>query len=292
MLGLLGAISNQATFLVTTATGSLDRYVLGLLERDQFNRANSANVGNNWNDTGGSISENRLVANGFPACDRHEVSMPTDWIMQCNMQAQQLTEFQAVYISENNFLTFETSDTNDWIRMRYKEGGNTVTTTDTSMAPIPDIDLFTVRLIRTSGSLAAEETDIYWSRIGQITDLTQSLAHGGNIDVSVEGSIDSLPQDAEIRVLSNPNTHMDEYILCGRVIQVTGLDSGFKARFIDATTTGSFSVQSSGTASLRVTSESLPLSRIEVFNGDDVLLSTFEVSGGIWGGDRYNFTTG
>ena len=291
-IGLLTSIYRPRS----AGTGSLSRYILGLLERDQFNRADNSSVGNNWDDSLGApfeILNNQLrAASGFPIINRHEISMPTDWIMQCNMQAQLLTEFQAVYISESNFLTFEVSDTNNRVRMRYKENNNTVTREDTSMGAIADRDPFTVRLIRTSGSQASEETDIYWSRIGSLQDLTQSLAHGGNIDVSAEGSINSLNQDAPIRYLTDGINDADEYILCGRVIQVTGLNSGFKARFIDATTTGSLSVESSGTASLRVQGESLPMSRIEVTDGADVLVASFEVSGGIWGGDRYDFSAG
>jgi len=78
---------------------------------------------------------------------------------------------------------------------------------------------------------------------------------------------------------------------CGRTIKVVGLSGGFQARIVGPTFTRSAVIEAGdGTSSIDVDGYALPADRIEVLDQSGFVVATIDSASGIWGGDEFKYT--
>lgn len=144
------------------------------------------------------------------------------------------------------------------------------------------------------------------------TVIAESAPRGADISVYVEENIsnnDDITKDFSGGPILSANdaavtlsfdkvamfghtTDIGHWYICGRNINVSGLSTGRKIRFINDAGTGSFVAETAGVASFDVDRLALPGNRVEVFESDETtFVAAFQSASGVWGGDRYSVIT-
>ena len=296
-LGLISAITNRAALADIPII--LVRDVSGLIFRDDFNRADSATVGNGWTERAPpndvfEIDGNRLGTEPDAGAGIifQAFTLPDNMIIQANAQSGDGgTAFGDIAGRATPGVDF-----NDGVKIEWNEGLNRIRIvifTDSILRhsflfnrAIVNGDQFTTRLVFIDdGTFQIKGFQV--PTIGSLTDLTSSLTE----------IIDELPSfepnDSSFRmVLGGAVNFYDEFFGCGRDIYIEGLSTNDKARLIGNDSTGSLVVESGGKVTFPVSGTALPLNMIEVTDNGDVLKGTFNAPNDIWGGDSYSVNLG
>ncbi|KKM01401.1 hypothetical protein LCGC14_1794850, partial [marine sediment metagenome] len=263
-----------------------------------FNRADSATVGNGWNEGCVSTTNLEIVDNSLQnpggaagAIDR-SVVLPTELIFQVNWKSGIGGNAFAVYDVRTNIC----SANNNFVRVIWNEGLNRyqiqirfggADQTFTHSRAIAQNDTFTIRLV-------LEEVGTFKAKLYEIFGLATTASLDTDFGTAV---LDVTPINTPLNIGSSfmqigaAANVADEYIICGRNVIVNDLDSGRKIRFITPAGTGSFVSASGGSGSIDVNSIALPGNRLEVFESDEsTLVDAFQSASGLWGGDVYTLS--
>jgi len=303
MLGLLGATRNQ-TRLVPRPPPSVIKQVEGLIFWDDFNKSNQPLDGTtplvgggNWEHATSLWPSNEpyIVSNEATASANSEAFLSasatqTDYIAQMGRNYSALgwnwrTNYQDDPTVNVNQIRIEISSAIPRLNVR-RNGATTIQINGTSIGGVPEtlhrlvvqdlgapsISASHLVIVNPTGGRAAMDLDF--------TSPSQVLNGSGNgPDPRVGG-----------RMFWGDGSKADNVFICGRNISVVGLDTGYKMRLMGgAAVTRSVVVESGGTASLNVDSLALPMDRLEVLDGSDIIVASFDSASYIWGGDEFKF---
>lgn len=272
---------------------TLTRETVGLVVRDQFNRADSDALGNNWTDWEASATDVRIVSNqvacaavaantgGFrPAA---EVGAAQDIIAQANVRISGSNSgvVRARADGTANTEAYQLAarrDVGAWELIRRRASANTVLCSSTTSPPGDlewrglrgVIEGAVVRLLSTAALANGQVLTEDFVLRCQATDGTplQTFDRTGFQHGAVATTMD-----------------FDEFFVCGRNLVVTGLPAGWKVQ-VDGRAAV---VESGGSVTINIDTWALPATTLKILDDADVEQDSITPSGGIWGGDEYSF---
>jgi hypothetical protein len=257
----------------------------GLVFRDDFNRADSATVGNGWTEitpANAEILSNQLKFSGACNVHRNTPAMPDDLIIQANvnLNGTQVNVITARWdIGAIDLYNLEIH-TGNWNLRKYIAG---VIILDDSFSQTLSAAWYGHRMV-----LEVDGSDLLLrllatAALAGSTDLNDDFVLKASL-TDVSPISNGAPSNSyQIGQSGSGSGIMDEFILCGRNIGVTGLPTGWKVQ-IDSRTAV---VESGGSVDINVDTWALPATTIKVLDGADVEQGTLTPSGGIFGGDIY-----
>ena len=279
---------------------ALTRTFKGLVLLDTMARANSALVGNGWDETiigdgtqqilGNKCDRPAGGAGSFGAIYRDDVVIPADAIYQVNsgFLAANSTIFLNLRVSgkddgfgsENRYSTQIRRDTQEH-RIDIVKLGVNVNPVNNGFDP--NINPHALRFItEVSGSNLILRSKISQQLIDEF-DLTQPFTKD-EISFTDTSPIPLVPNNLDIYFLQQNRGSATHVILMGRNVTVDGLPNGWKAKLGSEPAI----VEVSGTATIDVDRVALPQTTLQILDGSDILQEQIVLTDDIWGGDTYS----
>lgn len=289
----LSAVAPGNYLRAETGSVSISRVTSGLVFRDDFDRGDGSTIGNGWSEQEDSSATLQIVsqqvkstsgAGALKAIYRTSPALPDDVIIQCNMSTdnngQQVGPFirgttptnyvgynltQHIYDTGNNFLYLKEGTTTQayWVDTTYNRG-----------------DWVGVRLV---GELSGSSYLLrgYSGLLSGSTDLGVDLPQR----VSWADTTSVFTDTTWGIIINRGVSYADTFFVCGRNVTVTNVPSGYKVQ-VDSRT----AVVSDGSdVVVDVDGWALPCTTIKVLDATDTELASLTPSGGIYGGDVYDF---
>lgn len=278
-------------------SGSIDKVSTGLIFYDDFNRADSATVGNGWSEVGNvELKDNSVVLSGGgnSQCYRSSPSETINGIRQINVSSSTTPFGMAVFTTDHTVVGSSARGGHlHGCEPRFLNPGNPdnnsirlqrpwVALDDRAPFSVTTSSLVTLRLIvsesavRGYGKINIASTQSLNEDIGTGSYISATRAYG--------------PDQYGFGALAASVQRFDQYIVTnGQFVVVGGLETGYTARLMGgAPVTRSAVAESAGTSSIQITTEAMPFDRLEILSAS-VVVSAFESASGIWPGDVYNF---
>lgn len=268
----------------------------GLVFRDQFDRADSNTLGNSWEESESaasdlSISGNQVrgaaVGNSYGAGrPAGEIGATDPTLVQVNVRGQSGSLFllraranDIIGTDGYRFFADFRDGQEDWILNKLVGGSSTTLCLSTVDPPLANqwrgvrgmVKGTNVKLLST-GVLAN----------GQ--DLSEDFV--SRCDETDDPAIEGFDRTTFERLDAVDAIDLDEFIVCGVEIVVSGLPTGWKAQ-VDGRAAVT---EVGGVATLDPTTWALPAGTIRVLDDGDVEQVMLTPAAGIWGGDVYEFS--
>lgn len=267
---------------------SIARTTTGLIIRDQFNRADSDTVGNNWNEAF-NAADIRILSNELKhdaVSQNSRVFRPADeagdqdLILQVNCRQENygvLHLYVRAATDLSQYYDFVISANNN----QYRIIRNGVTEVSLTTGLSGGVD----RLLR--GILEKDGSDVKLRLYTAVLPNRQNMTTTPVLTLSWTDTSPLTNSGKSTGLQGGWNQDWwDEYFVCGRGIVVTGLESGYKVKLDSGTPV----VESGGSVSFDVDAKPLPYTTITILDGADNPLESLTPSGGIFGGDEFLYT--
>ena len=291
-------------------TGFVERTTVGLIFRDQFNRPDSADVGNDWLQAGtpvsiegnkykitGAVSSasfwtGSLTANRFPVTGA--LNLPEKYMLQSNLSTAGASNLEISTREDQNLRTgslthyfIMIADGVNERRILKIFTGSLAFINSQAFSPVSGAFYGQRLIIEVTGSNLAY-SGTFTAQLSSSSDLNAPFTDLilSRFDNRITGSETNI-----VAIVSEPGPgFMDEFIIQGTEVLVTNLPSGFKARIDNDAAV----IESGGSASIDVKTKALPFATISVLNAVDVVQGqVFPQSASLsdgWGGDTYQYT--
>jgi hypothetical protein len=286
---------------VQPSAPEMSRSFSGLLLADDFNRPDSASLGNGWTDheSGGTvvISSNMATASAglFQTAGGQRSTPPTssDWIMQHNVNFE---GGNGDYVGSlmSNWNGINIHSTGDGYQFQWNANSQQIfikewntgigSQKDSGVWTDPGSGWSTFRLV---GETSASHLLLRAYVISASNSEDQSNDFGTakmNTDLASPKTAANYGW-----VSSNAISVTDVYFICGRNISVSGLPSGWKVR-IDSR--ASVTEDGAGNVEINVDEWALPATTLYVLDASDAEQDSITPASGIYGGDTYVFADG
>lgn len=286
---LFGAVAQFEPFLFARTTS-------GLVFEDDFDRANSATVGNGWVEYEPvdplSIAGNLLAVGGGSSdpskIERSSPTPPVSLIIQAVVRSQDGSGIIGVYArsdlddngAESEYRFYVDRPNNGISLVERNEGVNG--STDLNTNTNPSSNWKALRMVIQDG--ATTTVDGYMSETLDDENDTSFTINTESVQI-----VDTTPVSNGLTgygILGAWNAQANNFLVCGRNVVVNDLPTGWKAR-IDG---GASVTEAGGTATVNVDTVSLPATTLEILDDQNRVRQTASPVGGIFGGDIFEDT--
>ncbi len=271
----------------------------GLVLHDPFARADSALVGNGWDETIAGDQTQQILSNkcdrpagaplSFGLIYRDDVVIPANAMYQINSEFLAANSTITLNLrvsgkddgfgSENRYSTQIRRDTQEH-RIDIVNIG--VNNNVANNGFDPNINPHALRFItEVSGANLILRSKISQQLLNAF-DLTQPFTKD-EISFTDTSPIPLVPNNLDIYFLQQNRGSAVHLILMGRNVTVNDLPAGWKAKFESETAV----IETAGTAVVDVDRVALPGTTLQILNGADVVQETIVLTDDIWGGDTY-----
>lgn len=110
----------------------------------------------------------------------------------------------------------------------------------------------------------------------KLTDTDVSITSAGYVEMIANSGVSACFKD--LCICSSPD------ISCSK------LPSGYKLKVYDRDSNTGIATESGGTATVDGRTLMYPANKVEILNGSDTVVDTYEITGDIWGGDVFEYT--
>ncbi len=297
-LGLLTSIVRPIGGAQDLLIGTMSLIEDGNFFFDEFSRGNAQNIGNSWTEhiVGFNIADFLLeTKNNQAGAASHTHSLSThddNLIVQGTFQMREGPSndvgglrARVTGALENKWVMLQWNNLFNQYQMSFKTSGapGNIKTFSQSM---DDGDLTTLRLVvEDSGSFTYGRAYHFFNPASMSAldnDLIFLFEHSATL-----GDIPATTESYFKQSAKDPNK-LDNTIVAGRNVLITGLSGGHQARILGPAATQSFVTQIDGTASIDIDTYALPMTTLEIADGAGSTLALVTPAKGLWGGDEYS----